>query len=150
MSHGGILAYLDACEQFSECEWLGISEDGDNGRDQSDFWSIDQVVPGELRDLGFSFHLRMLEGLPPETSLECWFRRVVRKMSNRKYAPVEAWVVLHAMAHAYAGKQAPSPFEFSMLVGMGIRARHYFELVIAARKTMPKDAIEINWHGISC
>lgn len=133
---GGILAYLDACRDISEAQWLDISEDGE-GKERADFWTIAQVVPWELRETGERFAQRWIVGEQPETALECWFRRVVTKLSKQTIAATEPWVILHAMAHAYAGPLAPSPADYATVANMPMESRHYARTVSIARKLAP-------------
>lgn len=140
---GGVRAYLDACRDITEAQWLDISEDGN--REQADFWTIAQVVPGELREAGDRFAQRWLDSLPPESAMECWFRRVVCRWSRPHVPPVEPWVILYAIGHAMGGMNAPSPKDYARTVNMPIAAERFQDAVSIARKTAPADWEPENW-----
>lgn len=131
---GGIMGYLDACWGVSDAQWLGISDEPNYPR--ADFWTIAQVVPGDLRRKGDDLARRWLDGEPPVTSLECWFRRVVVRMGQRSMAAIEPWVVLYAMAHAYGGMSMPSPVEYVHKVKMPVDAETFQRAVSIARDEM--------------
>lgn len=131
---GGMMAYLDACWGVSDAQWLGIQER--YRPERADFWTIAQVVPGELRRKGDELARRWVDGKPPATSLECWFRRVVVRMSDARQAPVEPWVILYAMAHAYGGMSMPSPVEYAHKVKMPIKSKEFQRAVSLARDEM--------------
>lgn len=131
---GGIMGYLDACWGVSDAQWLGISDEPNYPR--ADFWTIAQVVPGELRRKGDELARRWLNGDPPVTSLECWFRRVVVRMSGVRQAPVDPWVILYAMAHAHGGVNMPSPVEYAYKVKMPIKSKEFQRAVSLARAEM--------------
>lgn len=137
-------AYLDACRDIAESQPIETAPH-DAWRDCPRFWTIAQVVPWELRDAGDQFALRWIDGERPQTALECWFRRVVRKMPAHKEAPVEPWVVLYAMSHACAGSLAPSPTEYATVVNMPMRSRAYAKLVAIARRAAPRDWATQDW-----
>lgn len=141
---GPVMAYLDACAGVTDEQWLGIDGDGED-RERADFWTIAQVVPSELREAGEWFAQRWIAGKPPETALECWFRRVVVRVAEWKKAPVEPWVVLLAMAHAYAGRNAPSPAEFARKAGMPMQARDYGDAVSVARDEASEGSTRERW-----
>lgn len=128
---GGIMGYLDACWGVSDAQWLDIGVKYQSER--ADFWSIAQVVPGELRRAGDDLARRWIDGEPPVTSLECWFRRVVIRLGVDRQAPVEPWVILYAMAHAHGGMSMPSPVEYAKKVKMPIRAEAFQWAVSIAR-----------------
>lgn len=127
--------YLDACAGVSETQWLDIFTG--EAREQAEFWSLDQVVPGELRREGERLVRRWLAGEPPVTSLECWFRHVVCVLSRQDMAPVEPWVILFAMAHALAGRSAPSPREFAFKTNIPMASRTFARAVSIARRECP-------------
>jgi hypothetical protein len=136
---GGMLAYLDACHDMTEAGWLGISEDGE-GFGVADFWTIAQVAPGGLRGEGDRMARRWIERYPATTGLECWFRRVIVRLTRQDVAPFEPWVILLAMGHAYAGRTAPSPVDYATKVNMPMASRTYARVVKIARDEMPEDA----------
>lgn len=142
---GGINAYLDACRDISEAQWLDISDDGD--REQADFWTIAQVVPGELRETGDRFARRWMDGLSPETGLECWFRRVSARLARRHFVVVEPWVILYSMTHALAGRSAPSPTDYARMVNLPIECEDFQRAVAASRVESPQDFAPVNWNA---
>lgn len=131
---GGIMGYLDACWGVSDAQWLGISEEPSYPR--ADVWTIAQVVPGELRREGDELARRWLDGEPPITSLECWFRRTVASLEKQHTEAVEPWVILYAMAHALGGRQSPSPREYAAKVNMPVSAKA-FALAVASARDVP-------------
>ena len=138
---GGIMGYLDACWGVSDAQWLGISEEASYPR--ADFWTIAQVVPGELRRKGDELARRWVDGEPPVTALECWFRRIVFRLGRRDMAPVEPWVILYAMAHAYGGWGAPSPVEYAQQVKMPIDSDTFQRAVSTARDEMDDECDDV-------
>jgi hypothetical protein len=71
----------------------------------------EDVLPRDIRMVADIFAGRLERGEPPHTALECWFRRVLRRLAvGNGPEQVEPWVVLTAMAFSIAKLGDPRLF----------------------------------------
>jgi len=97
----------------------------------------EDVLPRDIRMVGDLFAQRLARGERPHTSLECWFRRVLRRVSNNRVAePMEPWVVLTAMA--YSMTDLGDPAIFATYAPMPCSANEFRRAVKAADRERPK------------
>lgn len=97
----------------------------------------EDVLPRDIRMVGDLFADKLARGVKPNTALECWFRRVLRRVSkNRVAEPMEPWVVLTAMA--YSLTDLGDPAIFATYAPMPCSADAFRRAVKAAYMERPK------------
>ena len=97
----------------------------------------EDVLPRDIRMVGDLFADKLARGVKPNTALECWFRRVLRRLSNNRVAePMEPWVVLTAMA--YTMTDLGDPAIFATYAPMPCSPDAFRRAVHAAYRERPK------------
>ena len=97
----------------------------------------EDVLPRDIRMVGDLFADKLARGVKPNTALECWFRRVLRRLSDNRVAePMEPWVVLTAMA--YSLTDLGDPVIFATYAPMPCSADAFRRAVNAAYRERPK------------
>lgn len=96
----------------------------------------EEVLPADMRMVGDIFAQKLMDGRPPHTALECWFRRVVRSLVERDRYQYEAWLVLTAMA--YSIERIGDPLIFATYVPMPCGPEEFKYLVKLAFSKRPE------------
>ena len=97
----------------------------------------EDVLPRDIRMVGDLFADKLARGVKPNTALECWFRRVLRRLADRhKGEQVEPWVILTAMA--YSLTDLGDPAIFATYAPMPCSADAFRRAVKAAYRERPK------------
>lgn len=97
----------------------------------------EDVLPRDIRMVGDLFADKLDRGVKPSTALECWFRRVLRRLAGRyKGEQVEPWVILTAMA--YSLTDLGDPVIFATYAPMPCSADAFRRAVNAADREKPE------------
>lgn len=97
----------------------------------------EDVLPRDIRMVGDLFADKLARGVKPNTALECWFRRVLRRLAERhKGEQMEPWVILTAMA--YSLTDLGDPVIFATYAPMPCSADAFRRAVKAAYRERPK------------
>lgn len=106
---------------------------------EENWWAMcyEDVLPRDIRMVGDLFADKLARGVKPNTALECWFRRVLRRLAGRdKGEQVEPWVILTAMA--YSLTDLGDPAIFATYAPMPCSADAFRRAVKAAYRERPK------------
>lgn len=97
----------------------------------------EDVLPRDIRMVGDLFADKLARGVKPNTALECWFRRVLRRLAVRyKGEQLEPWVILTAMA--YSLTDLGDPAIFATYAPMPCSADAFRRAVKAAYRERPE------------
>ena len=97
----------------------------------------EDVLPRDIRMVGDLFADKLARGVKPNTALECWFRRVLRRLARHQSGEqMEPWVVLTAMA--YSITDLGDPVIFATYAPMPCSADAFRRAVHAAFKERPR------------
>lgn len=106
---------------------------------ESEFVALcyEDVLPRDIRMVADIFAGKLERGEPPHTALECWFRRVLRRLGDRdKGEQAEPWVILTAMAYSRA--DLGDPMIYATYVPMPCSPDAFRRAVHASFKERPK------------
>lgn len=97
----------------------------------------EDVLPRDIRMVADIFAGKLERGEPPHTALECWFRRVLRRLARHQGGEqMEPWVVLTAMA--YSLTDLGDPVIFATYAPLPCSADAFRRAVHAAFRERPK------------
>lgn len=105
----------------------------------------EDVLPRDIRMVADIFAAKLERGEPPHTALECWFRRVLRRLAvGNGPEQAEPWVILTAMAFSIA--KLGDPTLFATYVPMPCSPDAFRRAVNAAFRERPDST---DFHGPS-